>query len=146
MNPDITEFESRALVKPAKGSALLDRRDRKAKIVAYEKQQKAKVVQRDGSHTCRLVSGCTERTHHETAHVHDKGMGGDHSLRSSSADMVRSCLFHHRGAWSLHSGDIKVEMLTEAGADGPIEVYGKDKHEQWYLLKREVRCNEVERD
>lgn len=132
--------------KPAKGTALLERRANRAEIVAHEKAQKAEVVARDGSHTCRLVPNCPEREKHETAHLDDKGMGGDHGTRTTADTMIRACLFHHQGRWSLHSGDLRVEYLTPEKANGPIEVWGRDPQGQWYCLKREVRCGEVERD
>ena len=133
--------------KPPKGTALLERRDAKAKIRSHEQTNKAKVVKRDGAKVCRLVPGCQEREHFETAHVNNKGMGGDRGIRSTADQMLRACLFHHRGGWSLHSGDLRVEVLTEAGTDGPIEVWAKDAATGGeYLVKREVRCGEVERD
>ena len=131
--------------KPERGSLILERRRKRAVIESYEKGQKAKVVKRDGEHSCRLVPRCPERTKHETAHVEDKGMGGDHSNRSSSANMIRSCLWHHRGNWSLHSGDIWVVSLTERGCDGPVEIWANGKDGP-YLLKREIDCNVTERD
>ena len=137
----------RAQPKPQKGTAILERRKTRAQIVAHEKEQKAKVVTRDGSKTCRLVPGCQEREKFETAHVHDKGMGGDRGIRSTADQMVRACFFHHQGGWSLHSGDLRVELLTDAGTDGPIEVWGTDRERGGeYLVKREVRCGETERD
>lgn len=132
--------------KPSKGSALLDRREKRAAILAHEKAEKAKVVARDGAHVCRLISACTEREKHETAHVNDKGMGGDHGIRSTADQMLRACLFHHQGAWSLHSGDIRVDLLTAEGTNGPIEVWARDPQGQWYCVKRESACGIAERD
>jgi hypothetical protein len=146
MNPNLTEFESKSLQKRPKGSLILERRANKAKAQTYEKDQKAAVVRRDGAHTCRLVPNCPEKTRHETAHIDGKGMGGDHGIRSHAANMIRGCIFHHQGAWSLHSGDLRVDCLTELGANGPVEVYGTDSTGAWYLVKREIRCGELERD
>lgn len=134
------------LIKPAKGSLLEERRARRARIEADEKAAKAAVVRRDGLHTCRLVPGCTEREKHETAHIADKGMGGDHGVRSTTGNMIRACLFHHRGQWSLHSGDLRVDCLTPLGADGAAEVWGKDSLGIWYLVKRETACGVTEKD
>jgi hypothetical protein len=136
-----------SLAKPAKGSLILERRQRKAEIESFEKGEKAKVVKRDGAHTCRLVPNCPEKEKHETAHVAPKGMGGDRGNRSDSSNMVRSCLFHHRGRWSLHAGYLRVEFLTDAGADGPLQVWAKERLDSAeYLLKRELACNLTERD
>lgn len=131
--------------KPAKGTALLERREKRAAIKAHEHAEKAKVVKRDGSKVCRLVPGCTEKEKFETAHVNDKGMGGDHGIRSTADQMIRSCFFHHQGVFSLHSGDLRVEMLTPEGTNGPIEVWAQGD-QGWYLLKRETACGQTERD
>lgn len=115
-------------------------------ILAHEKAEKARVVKRDGKHTCRLVPNCIERGPYETAHLDNKGMGGDHGRRSVSALMIRACFAHHRGNWSLHSNDLRVEYLTSDQANGPIEVWGKDKLGVWYLLGRETAPGQWERD
>ena len=141
-NPALTT----SLEKPPKGTALLERRQKRAAIVSHEAEEKAKVVKRDGLHTCRLVPGCRERERHETAHLDAKGMGGDHGIRTTADRMIRACFFHHQGAWSLHSMDLRVECLTPAGTNGPIEVWARDEDERWYLLKRETACGQTERD
>lgn len=135
-----------APAKPAKGSALLERRGKRAAIKANETEQKALVVARDGSKTCRLFPHCKEREKFETAHLDDKGMGGDHGNRTTASRMIRSCFWHHQGAWSLHSGDIRVDCLTPDGTNGPIEVYGRDDAGRWFLIKREIATGIVERD
>ena len=131
-----------ALAKPAKGTALLERRQRRAARNTYEKAEKAKVVARDGAHYCRLVPGCREKEKHETAHVRSKSISQD----SSSANMLRACIFHHRGDWSLHSGDLRVEFLTDKGANGLIAVWSKSPERGEYMVAREVRVGNWERD
>lgn len=132
--------------KPAKGSATLERRSKRAAIRTHEQTEKAKVVKRDGAKVCRLVPNCPEKERFETAHLNDKGMGGDHGIRSTADQMIRACLFHHQGKWSLHSGDLRVDCLTELGADGPVEVWGRDEHDQWFQVKRETSVGVLERD
>lgn len=133
--------------KPPRGTSRLERRDRKAAIKAHEASEKAKVVKRDGAHYCRLVPGCTEKEWHNTAHLEDKGMGGDHGLRTDAAIMVRSCFFHHQGEWSLHSGDLWVEYLTAERANGPIEVWSKQPETGVpYVVGREVAVGVWEKD
>jgi hypothetical protein len=132
--------------KPAKGSALLKRRELRAEILAHEKEEKAKVVKRDGPKVCRLVPHCEEREKFETAHLDDKGMGGDHGIRTVASRMIRSCFWHHQGARSLHSKDLRVECLTDRGTDGPVEVWATDATGDWFLLKRETAVNVAERD
>lgn len=129
--------------KPVKGTALLERRARRAKRDAAEKSQKAKVVARDGSHYCRLVPQCQEREKHETAHVRAKSLLGG----SDKSNMLRACLFHHRGNWSIHSGDLRVVFLTDQGTDGPIEVWSKRSDGPGeFMVGREKRVGLWERD
>lgn len=134
------------LVKPAKGSALLKRREERAAIKAHEAEQKALVVKRDGSKVCRLVPNCSEREKFETAHLDSKGMGGDHGIRTTADRMIRSCFFHHQGVWSLHANRLRVDCLTADGTNGPVEVWGTDENDQWFLVKRESACGVLERD
>ena len=112
-----------ALPKPERGSALRRLLAQRAETRRLERAAKLAVIARDGSRTCRLVPGCRERRRFETAHLEAKGAGGDHGRRSSTANMVRACVEHHRGAVSLHSGLLKVACLTDRGADGPIAVF-----------------------
>lgn len=143
-NPD---YPPGAFMRPPKGTALLERRASRDAIKRHEAHEKAKVVKRDGAAHCRLVPHCLEREKFETAHLDDKGMGGDHGRRTHASDMLRSCFFHHQGPWSLHSKDLRVECLTDAGTNGPIQVDGRDpKTGEWYVVKRETACGVVERD
>ncbi len=132
--------------KPAKGTALLERRAQRAEIRTHEQTEKAKVVARDGSKTCRLVPQCREREKFETAHLDDKGMGGDHGNRTTADTMIRACFWHHQGRWSLHSHDLRVEYLTTLKADGPIEVWATGEDGREYLVKRELALGVHERD
>lgn len=140
------DYSALAFAKPSKEDGLLARRKAKAEIKAHEANEKAQVVKRDGLHYCRLVPHCEERERHETAHLNDKGMGGDHSLRTTSSQMIRSCFFHHQGNWSLHSQDLRVTSLTSQGANGPIEVWGRAKTGEWYMVGRETAVGVWERD
>ena len=135
-----------APAKPARGSHILARRQKRADLKAHEGREKARVVRRDGLHSCRLVPGCREKEKHETAHLDDKGMGGDHGIRTTADRMIRACFWHHQGVWSLHSKDLRVECLTDAGTDGPIEVWGQDEYGGWFMVKREIAVGISERD
>ena len=146
-NPDLSAEEVQRLQKPPKGTARLERRERRADIRAHETAEKAKVRVRDGAAYCRLVPHCTEREWFETAHLDDKGMGGDHGNRTTADTMVRACGFHHQGAWSLHSGDLWVEYQTPLKANGPIEVWGRHPETgETYLVGRERAVGVWERD
>lgn len=121
----------------------------KAQVRYNEDEQKALVVERDGSHYCRLVPGCSERGRRfETAHLNDKGMGGDpKGIRSVAELMVRVCWYHHQGNWSLHSGDLRVTFLDPVlKANGPIEVWGRLSTGEWAMVGYERAVGEWVRD
>lgn len=114
-----------ALPKPAKGSALLARRAKKQQTDAHERAEKAAARKRDG-YRCRWPS-CTYRALKlpiEVAHLTHKGMGGDpRQLRTTRDQLITLCQPHHQGGHSLHSGDLEIQPLTEAGTDGPCAFY-----------------------
>lgn len=98
------------------------RRDRKA----IELDVKARVKKRDG-HQCRWPA-CEYRTVPQlidAAHLDPAGMGGDpQSLRMTTDNLISICRLHHRKApVSMHSGDLKIEPVTESGADGLCAFY-----------------------
>lgn len=132
--------------KPSREDGKRAREAEKAKVRNHETEQKALVRKRDGAAYCRLVPSCSERGHFETAHLDNKGMGGDHGLRTISSLMVRTCEFHHRGNWSLHSNDLRVEFLTPEKANGPIAVWGRISTGEFVMLGRETAIGNWERD
>lgn len=112
--------------KPAKGSALLERRAKRRHLDAHEKAEKAAVMARD-QRQCRWPR-CEFRTMRipiEVAHVMGhKAMGGNPANdRSERHRMMACCRLHHQGATSLHSGDLRIEALTDKGTDGPCAFY-----------------------
>lgn len=61
------------------------------------------------------------------AHLEDMGMGGDKALiRSQRHLMIRLCVRHHQGPWSIHSKDLRVVPLTDKGTDGPCQFEMRD--------------------
>ena len=108
-NPDLAPG---ALQKPAKGSARTQKLAVAKARLTHEDTEKAKVRKRDGAKACRLVARCEylRNWRCETAHLDDKGMGGDPSGEASRADcMLRTCFQHHQGPFSLHSKHLRVE-------------------------------------
>lgn len=58
----------------------------------------------------------------EGVHLEDMGMGGDKALdRSQRHKMIRLCIKHHQGPFSIHSKHREVVPLTSRGTDGPCE-------------------------
>lgn len=113
-----------ATPKPAKGTALIARRERRRAILAHERIEKAKVRRRDV--VCRWP-GCTNcrdyKPRLEVAHLDAKGSGGDHGIRTRADRMVLLCYLTHQGVVSLHSGDLRIEPLTTRGTDGPCRFW-----------------------
>lgn len=122
----------------------ISRHKRKVARESFEADQKAKVRRRDGAATswrgCRWPLDdcpyCSQKMklRKEVAHINDKGMGGDHGLRSSADQMMLFCHLIHQGPDSIHSGDREVRMRTKAGTDGPCDFYHHGK-----CVGREVR-------
>lgn len=124
-------------VKPERGERRADKKERKHAAVKYEREQKAIVRKRDG-HKCRFP-GCKVKEYLEVAHLHHKGIGGNPSAnRSPASVMILFCQPHHRGAFSMHSGDIEVRPLTPAGTDGPCEVWTVQQVSDDYGLHRKM--------
>jgi hypothetical protein len=63
----------------------------------------------------------------DAAHLDAKGIGGDKLLiRTVLENMMRICAPHHVGPVSLHSGDLRIEFLTERKANGPCAFWRRD--------------------
>jgi hypothetical protein len=133
--------------KPAKGTAHDERVEKRKAVESYEDGQKRRVRLRDKR--CRWPScDCHQRRDRiEVAHIHDKGIGGDHGLRSSADQLICLCVARHQGRPSLHSGDLEVRPMRETeGTNGPCEFWRRDAQQQWYLVAREIAAFIYERD
>lgn len=117
-----SSFLGRATPKPAKGSAKQERIEKRAALDYAQDKAKHAAKRRDG-HQCRKP-GCANNLAHwrlESAHLDDKGMGGDHGLRSGErSDYVSLCFLCHQGPRSIHSGDLRMEPLTAQRGDGLV--------------------------
>lgn len=103
------------------------RDDRRKSRQSHEREVREAVKARDK--VCRVPFTPHEGPL-EMAHLDDKGRGGDHGFRTSTANCVRVCRGHHRGVRSLHSGHLQWSKLTKKGADGPLEF-------RWVQLARD---------
>jgi hypothetical protein len=126
---------STASPKPARGSLRAERKAKKNARESYEDAEKAAVRKRDGD-VCRWPS-CGSRDGIQTAHLQDKGMGGDHGNRTHRTTMIRLCFDHHLGPESLHSKDLRIEPLTERGTDGPVLFLRADEQRGWCVVHAE---------
>ena len=103
--------------KPAKGTAAKARRARRRRVEIAEALAKLDAKARDG-YLCRRCGAF--KLSCEAAHIDDKGMGGDHGLRSSQAgDFLTLCADCHRGPFGLHSGRLRLVVGPQRG-DGPV--------------------------
>jgi hypothetical protein len=59
--------------------------------------------------------------------------------------MIQLCYLHHQGPVSLHSGDLRIELDTPKGTDGPVSFWQKDADEKWFMVAREVSIGVTER-
>lgn len=116
---------STACPKPARGTLRALREAKRQRVRAEELRAKAECRRRDGDR-CRWP-GCTETTRIESAHLIAKSLGG----LNDRQNLVRLCEAHHRGPVSLHSGDLRIEPLTERGADGPLLFLRRDEAQGW---------------
>ncbi len=116
-NPDL---QPGALLKPAKGTGILERYERRREIQNHERIEKNKVRKRD-KRRCRwpFCEHKPLKPRIEVAHLDDKGMGGDHGERTTADRMICLCYLHHQGAKSLHSGDLLIAPQTPDGTNGP---------------------------
>lgn len=110
------------LAKPAKGTALRERRKRRRKTKTKETDAKRDVRLRD--RYCRFpLCGCKRAGYalHVSHKVH-KGMGGNPAGDRSTADsMVYICAPRHREhVLSIDRGTLRWVALTPMGAEGPI--------------------------
>lgn len=113
--------------KPARGTALLESRDRRAKRTAAEQKAMQAALKRDGR-KCRFPA-CEFRSKRlpiDPCHAFQhRGMGGDPSgERTSRALIVSLCRAHHGQLdWGVGATEIQIEALTPERADGPLAFY-----------------------
>ena len=111
-----TNFKSAT---PAKVTRAKQRTERKR----LEDRHKAIVRKRDKR--CRFpLCGCQRyKLACEVGHLVHKGMGGNPAGdRSTPSGMVYLCQHRHRRSRiSIHAGTLRIEPLTDRGADGPLK-------------------------
>jgi hypothetical protein len=108
--------------KPAKGTYLIERKDRRKAVEAFEDAEKQKVRVRDKHCRWPDCADCRRyKTRLEVAHLNDKGIGGDHGVRSTADQMMLLCFLVHQGPRSVHTGDRKITPLTNGGTNGPCQ-------------------------
>lgn len=132
-----------ACPKPVKGSARSARVQTRIECEERERSNKSRVRKLD-HYQCRWPNcDCDKRRDRlEVAHVVDKSRGGSDDV----GNLIVLCLARHQGRPSLHSGDLRIDPLTDEGTRGPCEFWRKDEHEQWVMVARERAPFICERD
>jgi hypothetical protein len=136
--------------KPERGSGLIARKDRRKAVVAFEEAEKAKVRKRDKRCRWPHCQFCKQyKPRLEVAHVIAKGMGGDHSLKSSADQMMLLDYLTHQGPHGLERHQRKIESLTDLGTDGPCAFYVRsfqDAGTGWTMVAEETSIGVFRRD
>lgn len=133
--------------KPAKGTALLERKERRRDHRDAEDAHK-KIV-RLADKRCRYPF-CPYCARHkdlilQVAHVvQAKGMSSDRTGERSTADKMMLLCPPIHGLQEKH--DVRIYPLTEAGTRGPCEYWRKGENGQMYLVARESEPFQYERD
>jgi hypothetical protein len=133
--------------KPAKGSSLIDRKERRKAIEAAEEREKDAV--RADDRRCRWpqCENCRRyKPRLEVAHLEAKGYGGDHGTRSDRTQMVLLDYLTHQGADGLEQHGRRIVPLTERGTRGPCEFWRRGEDGVFYLVARESAPFVYERD
>lgn len=112
--------------KPPRGEYRAEKQAKRAHSKASERAEKEKVRRRDIAACkgyCRWP-GCKVRTYLEVSHCQHKSMGGNPTNdRSVSELMILLCQPHHRGSFSVDSGDLEIRPLTSLGMNGPCDFW-----------------------
>lgn len=136
-------FYRGAQPKPVKGASHVARVRRRKADEAEERAHKVTARARDGF-ACRWP-GCdcrARRDRLEVAHLVSKSRGGS----NDTAKLVTLCRSRHQGRPSLHSGELRIEPLTAAGANGPLAFWSTDELGRWWMVAQERAVGIVERD
>ncbi len=130
-----------AFPKPARGTAILAREKKAAEARAIEKEQKGLAKARDVR--CRWPEAHKCRGEMEAAHILDASLGGP----MDAANLVLLCSWiHRRGPESIHGKQLRIECEGDAGAWGPLSFWKQDAAGEYFLVAREIRRGEIEKD
>jgi hypothetical protein len=141
-----SEIVREACQKPQRGSYVLEKEKADAEQDAKDVVQKKAAKSRD--RICRWPERHKCRGGLEAAHIKDASLGG----ACVRANLVTLCKWIHRsGPESLHGKQLKIEMESADGADGGLSFWRfrddlPTRFHRWYLVRREVRPFEYERD
>lgn len=124
--------------KPLRGTALLERRERRAKATAHEKAVMHQARVRDGF-GCR-VPRCefkAQKLPLDVAHRVHRGMGGDPTGTRTTLDgLIALCRVHHA---MYDAAQINIDPLSPEGFSGPCEFSRLTESGRWDVFATERR-------
>lgn len=124
-----------ACPKPSRGTSLIESRERRKAVVAFEEGEKDRVRARDKRCRWPQCENCKRyQPRLEVAHVRAKGQGGDHGTRSSADQMILLDFLTHQGDDGLERHQREIVPLTEKGTRGPCEFWATGEDGQLYLV------------
>ena len=142
--------------RPKENSMRDERREKRAERIDYERGNKRLAKARDG-HRCRWPQKHTCEGPIESSHVFEhKKMGGDPAMdRSETRGLMTFCRGIHRTfEASIDGKDLRVEPLTDKGADGPCRFLARVPYhdiatgntgDEWIEIARERAVGVLER-
>jgi hypothetical protein len=134
-----------SLPKPKRGTALLERRQRRAELVKHE-QTEMQAALKDDNRECRRPT-CQYRSKSlkmpvDACHVKHRGMGGNPSgSRTDRATVISLCRMCHG---EYDAGLFDFEPLTGDGTRGPCAFYDISESGERLHVATEVRRGESE--
>lgn len=133
--------------KPARGTALIERKERRKAVEAFEDREKQIVRLRDRRCRWPRCANCKAfKPRLEVAHMRAKGFGGDHGTRSTADQMVLLDFLTHQGHDGLEQHGRKIEPLTPEGTNGPCAFFIADGVGGWILIAEETAIGVYRRD
>jgi len=109
--------------KPLRGTALLEKRQRRADTVAHERREMTAAKRRDGG-KCRRPRCGFKTLPVDACHLQHRGAGGNpKGDRTTQNTVIALCRVHH-GMYDR--GDLRIEPLTGLDFGGPCEFYERE--------------------
>ena len=106
--------------KPMRGTALIEKRQRRSEAVAHERREMSAAKKRDGG-KCRRPRCAFGNLPVDPAHLRHRGMGGNvKGDRTTRQTVIALCRWHH-GMYD--AGDLRIEPLTADDFAGRCEFY-----------------------
>lgn len=128
--------------KPLKGTATLERRQRRADVTSHERREMDAAKRRDHG-KCRVprCEYAPKKLRIDACHQIHRGMGGNPAKdRTTRATVISLCVVHH-GLYDR--GELDIEPLTDQHFDGVCAFYAVDgQRREHYATERIIGVSE----